>query len=169
VRKERYMYNSGIRKSPEPTVYVAELEQRAHRPNLYSELVMAHHHHCSSSATQTAYPVLNYTPGAKWIKNLTKNRLSTFHGGHFADVNLSSILFTHRLDNAEHVKLQVWSAPGLTKPTFEEAMKQQFKPAKKGDSFGPSCKSIMSYLQDRGRPNDLHRGEFNLGSVLGLL
>ena len=32
-----------------------------------------------------------------------------------------------------------WSAPGLTKPSFEEAMKQKFKPAKKGESFGPSC------------------------------
>lgn len=103
-----------------------------------------------SETTSTAqsslpdYPNLNYGPGAKWIKNLTKNRLSTFTGGHFSDVNLSSMLFTHRLDDAHHVKLEVWSAPGLSKPSFAEAMKQKFKPAKKGDSFGPSCKP--SYL-----------------------
>ncbi|TFK83854.1 glycoside hydrolase family 38 protein [Polyporus arcularius HHB13444] len=84
------------------------------------------------------YPKENYGPGAKWIKHLTQNRLGTFEGGHFADVNLSSVLFTHRIDNKEHVKLEVWSAPGLSKPTFEEAMKQKFRPASKGESFGPS-------------------------------
>jgi alpha-mannosidase len=48
------------------------------------------------------------------------------------------VLFIHRSDDSNLVKLQSWSAPGLTKPTFDEAMKQTFKPAKKGDSFGPS-------------------------------
>lgn len=87
------------------------------------------------------YPNLNYGPGNKWIKDLTKNRLGTFNGGHFSDVNLSSMLFIHRVDDEHHVKLEVWSAPGLTKPLFKEAMTQKFKPARKGDSFGPSCKS----------------------------
>lgn len=59
-------------------------------------------------------------------------------GGHFSDVNLSSVLFIHRLDDQEHVKLEVWSAPGRSKPSFEEAMKQTFKPAKKRISLGPS-------------------------------
>ncbi|KAL4246947.1 glycosyl hydrolase 38 family protein [Abortiporus biennis] len=95
------------------------------------------------------YPTLNYDAGEKWIKNLTKNRLSTFTGGHFSDVNLSSMLFTHRLDAPHNVKLQVWSAPGLTKPPFGEAMKQKFKPAKKGDSFGPSCKFKVTRYQDQ--------------------
>lgn len=87
---------------------------------------------------QAGYPVLNAGPGAKWIKHLTRDRLDRFTGGLYSDSNLTSILFTHKLDNDAHVKLQVWSAPGLTKPSFEEAMKQTFKPAKKGDSFGPS-------------------------------
>ncbi|KAA1467023.1 hypothetical protein DENSPDRAFT_876986 [Dentipellis sp. KUC8613] len=91
-----------------------------------------------SHAHSSAYPEQNYGPGAKWIKDLTKGRLGTFSGGHFSDVNLSSVLFTQRIDDDKHVKLQVWSAPGLTKPTFEEALKQEFKPAKKGDTFGPS-------------------------------
>jgi hypothetical protein len=59
-------------------------------------------------------------------------------GGHFSDVNLSSALYIHRSDDPEHVKLEVWSAPGLSKPSFEEAMKQTFKPARKGLSLGPS-------------------------------
>lgn len=58
--------------------------------------------------------------------------------GNFSNINLSSALYIHRLDNPENVKLELWSAPGLSKPTFEEAMKQTFKPAKKGISLGPS-------------------------------
>jgi len=96
---------------------------------------MAHSHGCGH------YPELNHGSGAKWIKNLTKSRLSTFLGGHFQDVNLSSVLYTQRLDDPKYVDLQVWSAPGLSKPLFEEAIQQTFKPAKKGDSFGPSCES----------------------------
>jgi len=92
----------------------------------------------ASSSDSSTYPEINYSPGAKWIKNLTKDRLSTFTGGHFSGSNLSSVLFIHRLDDASHVSLKVWSAPGLTKPSFQEAMKQTFKDAKKGDSFGPS-------------------------------
>lgn len=65
---------------------------------------MSHHHGQQENAP---YAELNYGAGAKWIKNLTKDRLGTFHGGHYAGVNLSSILFTHRVDNSEHVKLKV--------------------------------------------------------------
>lgn len=92
------------------------------------------------------YPELNYGSGAKWIKNLTRDRLPTFLGGHFENVNLSSVLYTHRLDGPKYVDLQVWSAPGLSKPLFEEAVQQTFKPAKKGDSFGPSCGSLIPLM-----------------------
>ena len=94
---------------------------------------MAHNHGLGH------YPELNFGSGAKWIKNLTQSRLSTFLGGHFENVNLSSVLYVHRRDGPQYVDLQVWSAPGLSKPLFKEAMQQTFKPAKKGDSFGPSC------------------------------
>jgi hypothetical protein len=89
--------------------------------------------------THTDYPVHTTSPGAKWIKRLTTDRTGNFTGGHFADVNLSSVLFTHRLDDAKNVQLQRWSAPGISKPTFQEALKQDFQPAKKGESIGPSC------------------------------
>lgn len=100
----------------------------------------------SENATKNEYPTLNFEPGAKWIKSLTRNRLDTFTGGHFSQVNLTSVLFIHRLDSESHVQLQVWSAPGLSKPTFQEAMQQTFKPAKKGDSFGPSCMCTQCFL-----------------------
>ena len=81
------------------------------------------------------YPELNPSAGPKWIKSLTRDRINNFHGGRYSDVNLSSILFTHHIDNDDHVKLQVWSAPGTSKPTFEEAMKQSFRPTKKVGRF----------------------------------
>jgi hypothetical protein len=86
------------------------------------------------------YPELNFSPGAKWIKSLTTDRTANFSGGHYADFNLSSVLYTHRLDDGDHIQLQRWSAPGITKPSFKEALEQDFKPAKKGESIGPSCK-----------------------------
>jgi alpha-mannosidase len=95
------------------------------------------HTHCSNNSAH--YPEQNYSGGAKWIKGLTKDRVGNFTGGHFADVNLSSVLFTHRLDDSKHIELERWSAPGLTKPSFAEALKNEFQPAKKGESIGPSC------------------------------
>jgi len=72
-------------------------------------------------------------------------RLGQFTDGKWTDWNLSGALYLHRLDDAEHVQLSVWSAPERTKPLFDEAMKQKFKPAKKGDSFGPSCKCSLLF------------------------
>ena len=54
-----------------------------------------------------SYPELNYGSGAKWIKKLTKDRLGGFNGGRYSDLNLASVLYTHRLDDQEHVKLKV--------------------------------------------------------------
>lgn len=95
-------------------------------------------HNMQAAGTTTDYPKMNYGAGNKWIKHLTQGRLGTFNGGHYADANLASVLYTHRIDDSSYVKLQVWSAPGLEKPMFEEAIKQKFRSAKKGDSFGPS-------------------------------
>ena len=91
------------------------------------------------AARASEYPVTNYGAGAKWVKNLTQDRINQFTGGHFSDVNLSKALYSERLDDDKHVILELWSAPGLTKPTFEEAMKQKFRKAGKGETLGPSC------------------------------
>lgn len=101
--------------------------------NLHHQPSHNHHHEHVPK-----YPEINYGPGEKWIKSLTQGRLNQFTGGHFGDVNLSAVLFAERLDGPEHIELQVWSAPGRSKPSFEEAMKQKFEPVKKGASFGPS-------------------------------
>ncbi|PPQ95115.1 hypothetical protein CVT25_011658 [Psilocybe cyanescens] len=100
---------------------------------------------------QSSYSELNHGAGPKWIKNLTKDRLGTFNGGHYADVNLASVLFTHRVDNSEHIKLKVWSAPNLTKPTFEEAMQQKFRTAKKTNHWWKVTVTIPSYWEQYER------------------
>jgi alpha-mannosidase len=81
------------------------------------------------------------------LKGITDKRLHLFTGGHFASQNLSSILERGRIDDGEHVKMRVWSAPGESKPGFQEAT-QAFAPGKtrsegskgykKGDRLGPS-------------------------------
>lgn len=67
-----------------------------------------------------------------------RGRIDSFIGGQYGGENLSALLYAQRIDDSEHVKLEVWSAPGLTKPPFDEAKRQTYKPAKKGDVFGPS-------------------------------
>ena len=63
---------------------------------------------CHHSRSPDGYPQLNHGAGAKWSKHLTRDRLGNFNGGHYGDVNLASVLFTHRIDNQEHVKLKVY-------------------------------------------------------------
>ena len=59
-------------------------------------------------------------------------------GGQYGGYNLSSLLYAHRLDDGEHIKLEMWSPPGRTKPTFEEAKRQKYKTVNKGHVFGPA-------------------------------
>lgn len=72
---------------------------------------MATNHHNNNhnhKDTSNTYSQLNYAPGAKWVKSLTRDRLNNFLGGHYSNMNLSSVLFTHRLDKEEFVKLKVF-------------------------------------------------------------
>lgn len=106
----------------------------------------------------SSYPEQNYGVGSKWVKHLSRDRLGTLLGGHYSDVNLSSVLFSERTDSKDYVKLLVWSAPGHSKPTFEEALEQAdkdgWKEGKKGDSFGPSCELslLLSWFPLRSLP-----------------
>jgi alpha-mannosidase len=99
-------------------------------------------------SSRSIYPEFGVGPGSKWIKSLTNDRTGGFTGGRYSNLNLSAVLFTERRDDKSHVELKVWSAPGRSKPSFEEAMSKKFKPAKKGDRFGPSCKSYLECRRD---------------------
>jgi alpha-mannosidase len=50
------------------------------------------------------------------------------------------MLYHARLDKPENITLSVYSVPDLARPKFAEAItdKTIFKPAKVGESFGPS-------------------------------
>ncbi|KAN0061958.1 Glycoside hydrolase, 38 vacuolar alpha mannosidase [Thecaphora frezii] len=72
------------------------------------------------------------------LRSVTERRLGEFVGGQYGDYNLGSLLFEHRTDDAEYVRIERWSPPAGTKPTFDEAKMQHYQPAKKGDTFGPS-------------------------------
>ena len=142
-------------------------QRPGHPPHRLNRMSHHHHHHHGHSHDHASvdYPQTNYGTGAKWIKHLTQGRLGTFNGGHYADVNLSQVLYHHRVDDSAYIKLQVWSAPGLTKPSFEEAMKQKFKAAKKGDQFGPSC-ACHDYVATPPARLTASRGECLTGVAL---
>ncbi|KAG8972660.1 Glycoside hydrolase, 38 vacuolar alpha mannosidase [Tulasnella sp. 425] len=106
-----------------------------------SQKNMQYHQPISGCCRSHSYPETNYTPGGKWIKGLTHDRLGVFVGGHFDAVNLGAVLFAERIDDDKHIQMVYWSAPGRSKPGFDEVMKldkKEWKEAKKGLSFGPS-------------------------------
>lgn len=49
-----------------------------------------------------------------------------------------SMMRDETLVGRPHVALSKWSAPGLTRPTFDEAMKHKFEDCEVGHAFGPS-------------------------------
>ncbi|KAJ1718475.1 Glycoside hydrolase, 38 vacuolar alpha mannosidase, partial [Coemansia biformis] len=71
--------------------------------------------------------------------SITRSRVDNFVGDNqWKDVNIQTALYDLRVSGEPHVQLEVWSAPGQERPTFKHAVKQQFRPAKVGDVFGPS-------------------------------
>ncbi|KAJ1881778.1 Glycoside hydrolase, 38 vacuolar alpha mannosidase [Coemansia sp. RSA 486] len=71
--------------------------------------------------------------------SITRSRVNNFiKDNQWKDVNIQATLYDMRVSGEPHVELEVWSAPGQDRPTFEHAVKQHFKPAKVGQVFGPS-------------------------------
>ncbi|KAJ2810719.1 Glycoside hydrolase, 38 vacuolar alpha mannosidase, partial [Coemansia furcata] len=69
---------------------------------------------------------------------LTKDRLVHFMSNSMLrDVNLVAALFDGCVSGAPHVKLELWAANELERPTFAVAVKQEYKPIEVGHSFGP--------------------------------
>ncbi|GAA5840618.1 hypothetical protein JCM11251_004169 [Rhodosporidiobolus azoricus] len=83
------------------------------------------------------YPYLNETgPQPPHFRGLTLGRLDQFESSKYPSIR--DILFEARVDAPENVKIEAWSCPGRTRVPFEEAIRKPFKPARKGDLFGPS-------------------------------
>ncbi|KAJ7020033.1 glycosyl hydrolases family 38 N-terminal domain-containing protein [Mycena alexandri] len=130
---------AGARNAPnvQPNIHATPHQHQHTRPTAPSTNPTTDN---TSMNTSKEYPTLNPSPGAKWIKRLTQDRLGQFNGGHFGDVNLGAAMYKRVEEGEGYVQMKVWSAPGLSKPSFDEALSHRadFKPAKKGDSFGPS-------------------------------
>lgn len=93
-----------------------------------------------SPATAAAnYPMKAPAPVGKRISKLYKDRITQFYSsGQYEHQNLLAMMFEGKASGPPHVKLSTWAAPGLSRPTFDEAMKGDYKPAQVGDVFGPS-------------------------------
>jgi alpha-mannosidase len=101
-------------------------------------------------AFEATYPQLAERPKGKQITNIYRERLRMFIGqGQYKDQNLMAKLYHARLGGSPEIKLHVWSAPNLSRPTFEEATKKEneYKKAKKGDKFGPSWSTHWFKIQ----------------------
>ncbi|KAJ2698928.1 Glycoside hydrolase, 38 vacuolar alpha mannosidase [Coemansia sp. IMI 209128] len=73
---------------------------------------------------------------------VTKDRLAHFMSDNLLkDANLRAALYDGRVNGSPHIKLEVWAASGLERPTFAEAVKQEYKPVDIGHMFGPSWAS----------------------------
>jgi alpha-mannosidase len=74
--------------------------------------------------------------------------------------------------DGDAIKLSVWSAPGQTRPSFDEATSHEFKPTKVGDVFGPAWSThwfrlemtVPETLRDKKRL-ELHWDANNEGLV----
>ncbi|KAI2629734.1 glycoside hydrolase family 38 protein [Hypoxylon sp. NC1633] len=87
----------------------------------------------------TEYPVRARAPVGKRITHIYKERITQFYSrGQWEKRNLLAMMFEGVASGSPHVQLWTWPAPGLSRPTFEEAMAGEYKPTAVGQSFGPS-------------------------------
>ncbi|SPN97108.1 probable alpha-mannosidase [Cephalotrichum gorgonifer] len=124
-------------------------------------------------SSKTSYPVLAPRPVGQWISKLYKDRLSQFtSGGQYESQNLLSMMHEGEASGEPHVKLSVWSAPDLKRPTFREATSHKFEKTSVGRSFGPAWsthwfKVILTVPEDlRDKEHlELHWDAHNEGMV----
>jgi alpha-mannosidase len=87
----------------------------------------------------SSYPEQAPKPVGKWISNLYKDRINQFTaGGQYEKQNLNAMMYEGKASGEPHVKLSVWDAPDLSRPTFKEATSHEFKKTEVGAWFGPS-------------------------------
>ncbi|EHA50373.1 alpha-mannosidase [Pyricularia oryzae 70-15] len=97
--------------------------------------------HGDGASISRAYPLRADVPVGKRINHLYQKRLPNFSGpGQWEKFNLLAMLYDQKVSEPPHLSMSVWSAPGLTRPTFAEATSpsNEFRPTQIGESFGPS-------------------------------
>ncbi|KAI0008025.1 glycoside hydrolase family 38 protein [Xylariaceae sp. FL0662B] len=87
----------------------------------------------------TEFPTRSRAPIGKRITNIYKERIEQFYSkGQFQQRNLLAMMNEGVASGPPNVQLWTWPAPGLSRPTFEEAMAGDYQPASVGQFFGPS-------------------------------
>jgi alpha-mannosidase len=85
------------------------------------------------SSSDAAHPIRRLA-----IRGVEERRLDEFIGGQYQRWNITSVLFEGRTDDEKYITVAVWEPKVHTKPSFDEAVKQEYTPIKKGYRFGPS-------------------------------
>ncbi|KAH3672236.1 hypothetical protein WICPIJ_010088 [Wickerhamomyces pijperi] len=117
-------------------------------------------HMSTAAATTPQYEQINNNPVPKKIDSIYENRLRQFiDQGQYADLNLPKFYDTYRLDHNKddtdldkgYIEYQVHEVPNAQdRPLFKDIKSQfQFRPAKKGDVFGPSWKTFWFEVKIR--------------------
>lgn len=90
----------------------------------------------------SGYPSHNFASNPKPDASAISARLGSFVDGRYKDYNLSSLLYADRRAGANTFEMDVWTAPGRSKPTFDEAKQKlesgEGKKIGTGFRFGPS-------------------------------
>ncbi|PHH50111.1 Alpha-mannosidase [Ceratocystis fimbriata CBS 114723] len=85
------------------------------------------------------YPQLAERPVGQRIAGIYRDRIAQFTAnGQWESHNLNSVMYDGTASGSPHVRLWAWQAPGQERPTFKEAVSQNFKPTSVGAMFGPS-------------------------------
>ncbi|KAJ2209899.1 Glycoside hydrolase, 38 vacuolar alpha mannosidase, partial [Coemansia sp. RSA 520] len=59
--------------------------------------------------------------------SITRDRVAKFLAdGQWKDVNIHASLYEARASGSPAIEMEMWSAPGQDRPTFEHAVKQEF-------------------------------------------
>ncbi|KAJ8126457.1 hypothetical protein O1611_g7180 [Lasiodiplodia mahajangana] len=93
----------------------------------------------AQKSVATEYPIRAPAPVGKRISRIYKERIEQFYStGQWQKQNLLAMMYEGITSGPPSVQLWTWPAPGLSRPSFQEAMAGNYQPARVGDSFGPS-------------------------------
>ncbi|PGH05440.1 alpha-mannosidase [Blastomyces parvus] len=107
----------------------------------------------------SSYPILASRPVGQQITSIYKDRLRQFtDGGQYSGHNLVAKYYEATNDDEQHVKLSVYSVPDLARPSFKDATSHEFRPTRRGESFGPSWSTHWFKIQ-LTVPEDMRKKE----------
>ncbi|OJD23867.1 hypothetical protein ACJ73_04777 [Blastomyces percursus] len=113
----------------------------------------------SKVPSTSSYPIFANRPVGQQIRNIYRDRLRQFtDGGQYSGQNLVAKYYEATNDDEQHVKLSVYSVPDLARPSFKDATSNEFKPTRRGESFGPSWSTHWFKIQ-LTVPEDMRKKE----------